>query len=344
MRNIMNLIQNLEAAWYYHLGSRHLEANDHDNALANFNRAVKLQSDHYKAWFGRGMALGSLERHLEALKSFDEALAVEPNASFGWHNRAIALGKLGRWLEALNSFDRALEFNPCAASIWYNRGLTLIDMGLYNKAVLSFDRSLSLHPEAAIAWYNRGNALLELKLYYQALNSFDRAIEFNPDDAKAWYNRGLAANYMGLYKQAVASFSRSLALEPGRAEAVSERRVALGKLVGLNQKNAKFTPTDECVFEDYLIWYNRGVELAREGSYSESIACYDTTLEINPDFANAFYNKACCYALLGFADLAIDNLQRAVEFMPILYRELALADSDLSGIWKQERFAALIQG
>ncbi|MEG4497951.1 tetratricopeptide repeat protein [Microcoleus sp. F10-C6] len=340
----MNLIQNLEAAWYYHLGSRHLEANDNDGALANFNRAVKLQSDHYKAWFGRGMALGNLERHLEALKSFDEALVVEPNASFGWHNRAIALGKLGRWLEALNSFDRALEFNPCAASIWHNRGLTLIDMGLYDKAVLSFDRSLKLYPEAAGAWYNRGNALLELKLYYQALNSFDRAIEFNPDDAKAWYNRGLAANSMGLYKQAVASFSRSLALKPGRAEAVGERRVALGKLVGLNQTNGQFTPTSESPFEDYLIWYNRGVELARKGCYSEAIACYEITLEINPDFANAFYNKACCYALLGFADLALDNLQRAVEFMPNLYRELALADSDLSCIWKQERFEALIQG
>jgi len=340
----MNLIQNLEAAWYYHLGSRHLEANDDHGALANFNRALKLQSDHYKAWFGRGMALGKLERHLEALKSFDEALAVEPNASFGWHNRAIALGKLGRWLEALNSFDRALEFSPCAASIWHNRGLTLIDMGLYEKAVLSFDRSLTLHPEAAWAWYNRGNALLELKLYYQALNSFERAIEFKPDDAKAWYNRGIAANYMGLYKQAVASFSRSIALQPGRADAVGERRVALEKLIGLNQRNAKFTPTSERPFEDYLIWYNRGVELARKRCYSEAIACYETVLEINPDFANAFYNKACCYALLGFADLALDNLQRAVEFIPSLYRELALADSDLSCIWKQERFEALIQG
>ena len=340
----MNLIQNLEAAWYYHLGSRHLEANDDHGALANFNRALKLQSDHYKAWFGRGMALGKLERHLEALKSFDEALAVEPNASFGWHNRAIALGKLGRWLEALNSFDRALEFSPCAASIWHNRGLTLIDMGLYEKAVRSFDRSLTLHPEAAWAWYNRGNALLELKLYYQALNSFERAIEFKPDDAKAWYNRGLAANYMGLYKQAVASFSRSIALKPGRSEAVGERRVALEKLVGLNQRNGKFTPTSERPFEDYSIWYNRGVELARKRCYSEAIACYETVLEINPDFANAFYNKACCYALLGFADLALDNLQRAVEFIPNLYRELALADSDLSCIWKQERFEALIQG
>ncbi len=342
--NIMNLIQNLEAAWYYHLGSRLLEADDRDGALANFNRALKLQSDHYQAWFGRGMALGNLERHLEALKSFDEALALQPNASFGWHNRAIALGKLGRPWEALNSFDRALEFNPCSASIWHNRGLTLIDMGLYDKAVLSFDRSLSLEPEVAGAWYNRGNALLELKLYYQALNSFDRAIEFNPDDANAWYNRGLAANSMGLYKQAVASFSRAIALKPGGTEAVGERRVALAKLVGFNHKNSKFTPTSECGFEDYLIWYNRGVELARKGSYSEAIACYETVLEINPDFANAFYNKACCYALLGFVDLALDNLQRAVEFIPNLYRELALADSDLSCIWKQERFAALIRG
>ncbi|MEG4577522.1 tetratricopeptide repeat protein [Microcoleus sp. N3A4] len=340
----MNLIQNLEAAWYYHLGSRHLEANDHNGALANFNRAVKLQSDHYKAWFGRGMALGNLERHLEALKSFDEALVLQPNVSFGWHNRAIALGKLGRCLEALNSFDRALEFNPCAASIWHNRGLTLIDMGLYDKAVLSFDRSLNLQPDVGGVWYNRGNALLELKLYYLALNSFDRAIEFNPDDAKAWYNRGLAANSMGLYKQAVASFSRSIALKPGRAEAVGERRVALAKLVGLNQRNAKFNSQSESHFEDYLIWYNRGVELARKGCYSEAIACYETTVEINPDFANAFYNKACCYALLGFADLALDNLQRAVDFIPNLYRELALADSDLSCIWKQERFEALIQG
>ena len=290
------------------------------------------------------MALGNLERHLDALKSFDEALAVEPNASFGWHNRAIALGKLGRPMDALNSFDRALEFNPCEASIWHNRGLLLIDMGLYCKAVLSFNRSLNFQPEAAWAWYNRGNALLELKLYYQALNSFDRAIEFNPDDAKAWYNRGLAANSMGLYKQAVASFSRSLALKPGRAEAVGERRVALAKLVGLNHRNAQFTSQSECHFEDYLIWYNRGVELARKGCYSEAIACYETTVEINRDFANAFYNKACCYALLGFADLALDDLQRAVDFIPNLYRELALADSDLSCIWKQERFEALMQG
>jgi tetratricopeptide (TPR) repeat protein len=344
-RNLfMNLIHNLEAAWYYHQGSRQLEAKDNDAALANFERALNLQPDHYKSWFGRGMALGNLERHLEALRSFDEALSVQPNASFGWHNRAIALGKLSRHLEALNSFDRAIEFNPCAPNIWHNRGLTLIDMGLYNKAVLSFDRSLNLQPEAYWAWYNRGNALLELKLYYQALNSFDRAIEFNPDDAKAWYNRAIAANFMGLYRQAIASFNRSIALKTGGGEAIGEGRVALQNLVSLSQRKAKFTPTFECRSQDYLIWYNRGVELGFKGCYSEAIACYEKAVELQPTFANAFYNQACCYALLGFADLAIDSLQRAVEFMPNLYRELAVTDSDFWEIRKQERFEALIQG
>jgi hypothetical protein len=55
-------------------------------------------------------------------------------------------------------------------------------------------------------------------------------------------------------------------------------------------------------------------------------------------------NQACCYALLGFADLALDNLQLALEFMPNLYRELALTDSDLRGLRKQQRFEALIRG
>ncbi len=339
----MNLIQNLEAAWYYHQGSRQLEAKDNEAALANFDRALNLQPDHYKAWFGQGMALGNLERHNDALRSFDEALVLEPNASFGWHNRAIALGKLGRCLEALNSFDRAIEFNPCAPSIWHNRGLLLIDMGLYYKAILSFDRSLHLQPDAHWTWYNRGNALLELQLYYQALNSFDRAIEFNPDDAKAWYNRGLAANSMGLYKQAIASFNRSLAVKTSSFEAVGEGSVALPKVVGLSQTNLKFTPIFECVSQDYLIWYNRGVELANNGNYSEAIACYSKVLQLQPTFASAFYNQACCYALLGFGDLALDNLQLAVEFMPNLYRELALTDSDLRGLRKQQRFEALIQ-
>lgn len=185
---------------------------------------------------------------------------------------------------------------------------------------------------------------MELRLYYLALNSFDRAIEFNPDDAKAWYNRGLAANSMKLYKQAIASFNRSLALKIGSAEVVAKGSVALQRLVGLSQKTPEFPQIFECQSQDYLIWYNRGVKLGSNGNHSEAIACYSKVLQLQPAFVNAFYNQACCYALLGFADLALDNLQRAVEFMPNLYRELALTDSDLRGLRKQQRFEALIQG
>jgi hypothetical protein len=67
-------------------------------------------------------------------------------------------------------------------------------------------------------------------------------------------------------------------------------------------------------------------------------------LEIQPAFANAFYNKACCYAQLGFGDLAVDNLQQAVKFGYLFYRELAKADSDFLSIKKLDRFAALIGG
>ncbi|HBW87981.1 MAG TPA: prenyltransferase, partial [Cyanobacteria bacterium UBA11149] len=46
-------------------------------------------------------------------------------------------------------------------------------------------------------------------------------------------------------------------------------------------------------------------------------------IQIKPDDPNAFYNKACCYALQGNLELAIDNLQQAITISPDEYREMA---------------------
>lgn len=326
----MNPIQNLEAAWHYHQGSRQLNSNEHEAALANFDRALKLQPEDYKAWFGRGMALGYLDCHAEALTSFEKALHLQPSASFGWHNRGIALGKLGRWSEALNSFDRALEFNPDSASIWHNRGLTLIDLECYESAVTSFERCLQLQPDASWAWYNRGTALLQLKRYREALNSFDRAIEFRPDDSRAWYNLGLTWKRLGRYKKAISCLTRSLSLQLHHKDKRCPKGIT-GQMLS------------EFQWKDYLNWYNRGVELGENGSYCEAIACYQIALELQPNFADAFYNTACCYARLGFAELALDHLQQAVELAPGLYQKLALQEPDFVNLTVQERFSALFQ-
>jgi len=78
------------------------------------------------------------------------------------------------------------------------------------------------------------------------------------------------------------------------------------------------------------------------GDYPEALASFDKTIEFKSDNANAFYNKACCYALQGNVDLAIENLQKTLNLNPDQYRELATNDSDLASIRHDQRFQKLI--
>jgi superkiller protein 3 len=58
----------------------------------------------------------------------------------------------------------------------------------------------------------------------------------------------------------------------------------------------------------------------------------------------AWYNKACRYALQGNVDLAIANLQQAINLNPDKYREMAKTDSDFDSLREDGGFQALIGG
>ncbi|MGF1516440.1 MAG: tetratricopeptide repeat protein [Nodosilinea sp.] len=79
------------------------------------------------------------------------------------------------------------------------------------------------------------------------------------------------------------------------------------------------------------------------GQFEASIACYDAALEIKPDYHEAFYNKACCYGLQGYADNAIQAWQAAIA-LDSKYRNMAKTDADFDPIRTDERFQALLAG
>jgi tetratricopeptide (TPR) repeat protein len=79
------------------------------------------------------------------------------------------------------------------------------------------------------------------------------------------------------------------------------------------------------------------------GRFEEAIASYNKALEFKPDYADAFYNKACCYALQGDVEQALENLQQAIKLSPDIYRDMAKTDSDFESIRDSERFKALLQ-
>ena len=88
-----------------------------------------LQGTEQETPFNRGNALEKLGRNEEAIASYDKALKIKPDYHLAWNGRGNALEKLGRYEEAIASYDKALKIKPDFHDARNNRDIVLRKLG-----------------------------------------------------------------------------------------------------------------------------------------------------------------------------------------------------------------------
>jgi tetratricopeptide (TPR) repeat protein len=83
--------------------------------------------------------------------------------------------------------------------------------------------------------------------------------------------------------------------------------------------------------------------LANLGRREEAIDSYNKAIALNPNLANAFYNRACCHSLMGNLEMALEDLTIAFRLNPEHYRQLATTDSDLDPLRELTGFISLME-
>lgn len=59
--------------------------------------------------------------------------------------------------------------------------------------------------------------------------------------------------------------------------------------------------------------HNRGISFERLANYEQAIADFSEVIQKDPDNANAYFNRGCCYDSVGELDLAISDYSIALE-------------------------------
>ena len=89
-----------------------------------------------------------------------------------------------------------------------------------------------------------------------------------------------------------------------------EARKKYEKAIGCYDKALEINP-------NYAIaWYNKGNALDELERYKEAIECYDRALEINSNFAEAWYNKGYVLGKLGRHEEEIECYDKALKINP----------------------------
>lgn len=259
--------------------------------------------------------------------------------------RSFYLCKSKRYQEAIATCDRFLGRLPGYGLTWFNRGLLLFELRRYKEAIASYDKALDCAQEyykgfRYRVWYHRGLALHRLGHYKLAIANYDESLKYTKTyhrnlRYKVWYHRGLALQKLGLYREAIASYDRAMKYM---------HRYKRGWQQNGENEVEIAEPQDFWYSWDNLwcYWLDKLQFACRR--YEEAIASHNPNSKYKPDFGDAFYNRACCFAATGDTDLALANLQQAIYLNPNEYREKAKADVGWDEFRRDRQFQRLVVG
>ena len=92
--------------------SRGLSKNDldrHEDAISDYNEAIRLKPNYTEAYFLRGLSKNNLDRHEDAILDCNEAIRLKPNYGNAYFLRGIAKVALGKVEEAKVDYQMALK-------------------------------------------------------------------------------------------------------------------------------------------------------------------------------------------------------------------------------------------
>jgi FkbM family methyltransferase len=131
-----------------------------DEAIANFEQALRLNPDYALAHSDLGNVFYLQGRHDAAVACYERAVRLKPDFAVAHNNMGAALTCLGRFEEAAAQCRTALSLKPDYAEAHSNLGNALKEQGQIQEAISHYQDAVRLKPDYAVAYNNLGNIWL----------------------------------------------------------------------------------------------------------------------------------------------------------------------------------------
>ena len=129
---------------HYEAGLAHAHRGDYEQAIAEFDQAIRLAPDFSQAFQDRGSSYAALQNPVAAMADYNRAIRLTPHDSNAYYNRGNLHLQQERYFQAIADYNRAVILNPGDAAAWQNRALGYAITGDLEKAVDGFQQAARL--------------------------------------------------------------------------------------------------------------------------------------------------------------------------------------------------------
>ena len=281
------------------------KVNRHDLAVAQFMRAISIDSSHATIYYNLGISLDQLGKKSEAVTALQTALERDPG------NRQIF-----EYLQAVSPTPpanrQAIANRQDRAKILFKQGIQLQQSGQIPGAIAHYQEVLTIQPQNCAALCNMGVALQAQGKLTEAIECFQTALEFQPGHAQTHNNLGNALRDQGSDAGAITSYKKAITCQPDYAEAHNN----LGNLLATQGKGDLAIASYKkaiAIKPDYAEAYsNLGNILRDQGELARAIINFKHSLKIDPDISETHNNLGNALRDQGAVAAAIDSYRKAI--------------------------------
>src|ERR1700749_1433018 len=136
-------------------------AHTYDSGFDHKNNSSNFKNPHY--WFNKGLKDTDAGNFDEALADFTKALNLDSAYADAYNYRGLVKCHFFDYYKAIMDFDKAIFFNPKEAANYNNRGAVFEEINMLEAAIKDYRKAVTLSPhikrytenlDAALAKYN----------------------------------------------------------------------------------------------------------------------------------------------------------------------------------------------
>jgi tetratricopeptide (TPR) repeat protein len=164
----------------------HDHKREYDNALGDYNEAIRLNPTNAPVYLNRGNLRGDQKEFDKAIADYNEAIRLDPSYANAYNGRGWAWWNKKAYDKAIADYNEAIRLDPSNVYAYFSRGWAWRDKKEHDKAIADYNEAVRLDPSYADAYFARGDAWNGKKKYDKAIADYNEAIRVDPNNFYAY--------------------------------------------------------------------------------------------------------------------------------------------------------------
>jgi len=297
-----------EAAANFRQASEAMRSGNLDAAGEGFAAVVRQAPTFAEAYLNLGLVREEQGRHEDAIANFQKALQLKPKLHGANLFLGIAQYRTNQLDQALVSLRKEAGAYPKDPTAWMWVGIVSLEKGSAEEAAEALDKAAKLAPDNADILYHRGRAHLAV-----SKESYSHMFQVDPKSWRVREILAEANADAERHVDAIAEYQAAIKLAPNEPRLHEELGTELRNAGKMQEAEEAFRKELEIDPNNVVSQYKLGVLLTEKGDAVQGKQFIEAALRVRPGLGHADYNLGRAEMLLGNDAAAAEHFQKATQ-------------------------------